>query len=168
VAKGPVDLVSQTKWLKGEMQHFFLDFRRWRRFSTRYKLEWKKERFGEATRPSIPNERGIYVFTAELSPGKLPSHGYILYMGITGDVSNATLRSRYAQYLRQHNTQRGRPAITYMLSNWEDDLFFNFATFPNKAVDLSKLENAFLDSVNPPMNKRDLGATITNAKAAAF
>ncbi|RWP51058.1 hypothetical protein [Mesorhizobium sp.] len=168
MAKALVDLVSQTKWFKGELQHFFLDLRRWRKFRTRYKLDWQRERFAEASGPKIPDERGIYVFTAELSPGKLPPHGYILYMGITGDISNATLKSRYAQYIRQHKTMNGRPAITYMLANWEEDLFFNFVPLPNKSIDLSHLEKAFLSAVVPPMNKRDIEATITNAKAAAF
>jgi hypothetical protein len=55
-----------------------------------------------------------------------------------------------------------------MLNNWRDDLFFNFVPLPNRAVDLRKLEKAFIGAIVPPMNKSDLEATIRKAKAAAF
>ena len=42
------------------------------------------------------------------------------------------------------------------------------ATLPNPSVDLGKIEKAFINAIMPPVNKRDLEATIGAAKAAAF
>lgn len=162
------DLVNFTKKYKGDSHSFFLDLKNWRRFKTRYKLTWQKLRFGDINHPSIPKERGIYAFTIELDPSKLPMHGYILYIGITGDDSNANLYKRYAQYLLNLKNEDGRPAVFYMLDNWADDLFFNFVPLPDKTIDLAKLETALLNAVLPPVNKRDLEASITAVKAAAF
>lgn len=162
------DLVNFTKKYKGDLHSFFLDMRSWRKFKTKYKLSWQKLRFGEANHSSIPKERGIYAFTLELSPCKLPTHGYILYIGITGDESEANLYKRYAQYLLNLKNQDGRPAVYYMMDNWSDDLFFNFVPLPNKTIDLAKIERALLNALVPPVNKKDLEADITAGKAAAF
>jgi len=162
------DLVNFTKKYKGELAEFFMDLKSWRRFKTRHTLDWQKIRFGEAHHSSVPEERGIYVFTVELSPTKLPGHGYILYVGITGADSAANLYKRYAQYLGHLKNQDGRPAVYFMLDNWADDLFFNFVTLPNTKVDLAKIEKSIINAVIPPVNKRDLEATITSAKAAAL
>lgn len=76
------DLVTHTKKYKGELHEFFLDMSSWRKFKTRYSLNWQKLRFREDSHSAVPKLRGIYTFTVELSPAKLPSHGYIMYMGI--------------------------------------------------------------------------------------
>jgi hypothetical protein len=162
------DLVNFTKKYKGDSHSFFLDMKNWRKFKTRYNLNWQKLRFGDASHHSVPKERGIYAFTLELAQCKLPLHGYILYIGITGDDSSANLYKRYAQYLLNLKNEDGRPAVFYMMDNWPDDLFFNFVPLPNKKIDLAKLEKDLLNALIPPVNKKDLGATITAAKAAAF
>jgi hypothetical protein len=162
------DLVNFTKKYKGELHSFFLDMKSWKKFKTRFKLDWKKIRFDASGRSGIPQERGIYAFTLELASAKLPPHGYILYVGITGDDSNANLQKRYGQYLLNLANEDGRPAVFYMMNNFKDDLFFNFVALPNPSVDLSKIEKAFINAIMPPVNKRDLEATIGAAKAAAF
>ena len=162
------DIVNFTKKYKGDLYEFFLDLKRWRKFKTRHNLTWQKLSFGEATRAFVPKERGIYAFTVELAPSKLPMHGYILYMGITGDTSGANLYKRYAQYLRQMKNKDGRPRVSMFLENWADDLFFNFVPLPNPRVDLAKLERDFLNAVIPPINIKDFSAEITAVRAAAF
>ena len=162
------DLVDFTTKYKVALHEFFLDLNRWRKFKTRHKLDWQKKPFIEASKPDIPEERGIYVFTAELPNAKLPSHGYILYMGITGDTSEATLNKRFNQYLLNLKNEDGRPAVYFMLKNWERHLQFNFVPLSNKSISLARIERAFLGALIPPVNKRDLGAEITAVKAATF
>jgi hypothetical protein len=162
------DLVNFTKKYKGNLHSFFLDMKSWKKFKSRFKLDWKKIRFDAIGHATVPQERGIYAFTVELAPTKLPPHGYILYVGITGDDSNANLYRRYNQYLLNLQNEDGRPAVFYMMKNFEDHLFFNFVALPNQAIDLAKIERAFINAVMPPVNKRDLEASIGAAKAAAF
>jgi len=162
------DLVEHTKKYKGNLHEFFLSMPAWRKFKTRYTLAWQKERFTEASHAKIPQQRGIYAFTLELSPSKLPAHGYILYVGITGDTSAATLHSRFGQYVGHWKKKDGRPMVLYMLDNWAGDLFFNFVPLPDKKVDLAKLEKAVINAIMPPVNKRDFEADIAAPKAAAF
>jgi hypothetical protein len=162
------DLVDFTKKYKGNLHEFFLDMKSWKKFKTRFRLDWQKARFEQANLAVIPKERGIYAFTIELASAKLPPHGYILYVGITGDDSDANLYKRYSQYLLNLKNEDGRPAVVYMMKNWSGDLFFNFVPLPNKSVNLEKIESAFINSVMPPINKRDFSAEIRAAKAATF
>lgn len=163
------DLVNQTKKYKAELYDFFLDLKKWRAFRSRYRLDWQKVRFDEAGQATVPKERGIYAFTAELSPAKLPAHGYILYVGITGDESEAAnLYKRYGQYLANQRKEDGRPAVSFMLQNWAGDLFFNFVPLPNKTINLARIESSFINALMPPTNKRDIEADLRAAKAAAF
>lgn len=162
------DLVNFTKKYKGESHSFYLNMKNWRKFKSRYNLMWEKVKFAPSNRSAIPKERGIYAFVLELSPTKLPPHGYILYVGITGDDSNSNLYKRYGQYLLAHRNQDGRPAVYYMMDNWSEELFFHFVPLPNINIDLAKMERAFINAVLPPVNKRDIDAKITSAKAAVF
>jgi hypothetical protein len=162
------DLVNFTKKYKGNLHSFFLDMRSWKKFKTKFKLDWKKTRFDVSGHSAVPQERGIYAFTLELYPTKLPPHGYILYVGIAGDDSNSNLYKRYSQYLLNLQNEDGRPAVFYMMKNFKAHLFFNFIALPNKAVDLAKIEKVFINAVMPPVNKRDFDANIGAAKAATF
>jgi len=100
---------------------------------------------------------------------KLPAHGYILYVGITGDESEAAnLYKRYGQYLAHQRKEDGRPAVSFMLQNWAGDLFFNFVPLPNKAVNLARIESSFINALVPPINKRDIEGVLRAAKAATF
>ncbi len=163
------DLVNLTKKFKGDSHEFFLNLNRWRRFNSVHALAWSKEKFNKSSKGKIPQERGLYIFTVELSTGLLPPHGYIMYAGITGDTSdNRDLRVRYGDYLRQLDKEDGRPAVYYMLKNWSKDLFFNYVALPDKKVDLAALEQSLLQAVIPPVNIRDLGAEVTAVKKAKF
>lgn len=162
------DIFDLTAKYKAGERRFFLDMERWRNFRTRYRLDWQKTRFEAANLATVPEVRGIYAFTLELAPSKLPSHGYILYVGITGDKSAANLRKRCAQYLRHLRDKTGRPRVLNMLHTWQSDLFFNFVPLPNSSIDLAKIERAMLDAIVPPVNDRDMSAEITAARKAAF
>jgi len=162
------DLVDRTKRFKGELQWFSLGTDQWRSFKTRYKLKWEKARFDTASQATVPRERGVYVFTLEFAGAKLPPHSYVLYVGITGDTSGANLQRRYGQYLRNLRTEAGRPAVVYMMMNWREELYFNYVALPNKNSNLAKLERDLISSMMPPFNKRDIRATIGDAKAATF
>lgn len=162
------DLIDFTAKYKSAVHEFFLDLNSWRKFKTRYKLSWHKLPFSEASKADIPEVRGIYAFTVELTDCKLPPHGYILYMGITGNSSDANLKKRFSQYLLHLKNEDGRPAVYIMLKKWQRDLQFNFVPLPSKSIDLAKIERAFLGALIPPVNKKDLGADITAVKAADF
>jgi hypothetical protein len=162
------DLVDFTQRFKGHEHAFYLDAASWRGFTSPVALHWQRVRFGEATRNQVPQVRGLYVFTLEVTDIGLPSHGYIMYVGETGNTSAATLRSRYGQYLRDLAKQDGRPAVYYMMENWRDDLFFNFVEIPDSTIDVKAIQNGFIDAVIPPVNKRDMDAKIMAGKAAAF
>ncbi|MCK1397022.1 GIY-YIG nuclease family protein [Bradyrhizobium sp. 4] len=162
------DIVDLTERYKADSHGFFLNVKRWKKFKSKHRLDWQKTRFEAANVSAIPSERGIYAFTLELSPTKLPAHGYIMYVGITGNTSSSNLRRRYAQYLRELSDPKGRPRVVFMLNKWNGDLFFNFVPLPKQSVDLDKLEKAMLDAIIPPINQRDFNAEIASARKAAF
>lgn len=163
------DLVAHTKKYKGNLHGFFLDMKSWSKFRTSAKLNWQRVDFTPSNQCVIPRMRGIYVFSAESRTPKLPPHGYILYLGLTGDeASDSNLYRRYGEYVRQQARKTGRPAVTYMLDNWSDHLTFYFCPIKNPNVSLAQIETRFLNAVIPPINKRDMDAAIISVQAAAF
>lgn len=162
------DLVRDIDHYKANCWKFFLDLKAWRNFQTSFPLIWTKLRFDENNHSQIPKTRGIYAFTIALEPSLLPNHGYILYMGITGDTSEATLHSRFKQYCNDSKKKKGRPRVYNALERWNGDLFFSFVPIPDKRRSLSKIEREFLSAIIPPINERDITASISNARRAAF
>lgn len=162
------DLVKVSDEYAAQFTKFYLDPAGWRTFETPTALAWQKIRFTEENSSKVPTERGIYVFSVEHQPSQFPSHGYILYAGISGNTSGAHLRRRYNQYLRHQKTGEGRPRVIYMLQKWPSDLFFSYCPLPDGAIDLAKLETSLLGALSPPMNTRDFPAKISAARRARF
>jgi len=162
------NLVNFTKRYKAEKHSFYMDVASWKKFTSPIALNWTRIAFGEATRTQVPTVRGLYVFTVVAPTLGLPEHGYILYVGETGNTGGATLRFRYGQYLANLNNEDGRPAVFYMMDNWKDDLFFNFVPVPDATIDVKAIQNSFIDALIPPVNKRDIDAKIAAGKAADF
>ncbi|MEB1547621.1 hypothetical protein VDQ94_01675 [Xanthomonas campestris pv. campestris] len=147
------DLIADADRVSAYMRKFNIDAQRWKAFQPPLKLIWSKFRFSEANRPNIPKERGLYAFTLSHEPSGFPDHGFIMYIGITGDTSKATLRSRYGQYLASLRRGNGRPKVYGMLERWNGDLFFNFAPIPDKKISLTEIEDELLAAIIPPINE---------------
>jgi hypothetical protein len=167
LANPGLDLVRQTDKLKAEERQIFLDLKSWRSFRTTHALKWQKTRFKKPN-PAIPKVRGLYAFTLELFPTILPPHGYILYVGITGDKAARTLRERYNEYFVEARSANARPKVQYMLVKWQRDLFFNYVELPDPSIDLKELESAFINAVRPPVNERDFRAKVSRPRRAKF
>lgn len=162
------DVIADTDRYKANLYQFCLDLKAWRQFRSKFQLSWTKLRFEVGSQVMIPKVRGIYAFTLALDSSTLPDHGYILYMGITGDSSHGTLNTRFGQYLGDLKRHDGRPKVYNVLMRWKDDLFFSFVPIPDRRISLRKLESEFLSAVNPPINERDFEARISNYRRAAF
>jgi len=143
-------------------QHFTLSPPLWHSFQPAPALSWQCVKFGKSTANQVPKVRGIYAFVIQFQdhdapPIVLPSHGYITYVGITGQRSSRrTLRDRYGDYLQEKERPK-RVQIGFMLNNWPDDLYFHFAKV-DAAVDLAGLETALNDAIMPPYGTNDFSA----------
>jgi hypothetical protein len=162
----PLDFVSTVNYnLKAFSVDFVINPKHLHKFSTAAKLNWKKVRFISQNKPLIPKERGIYAFILEHNDSPLPPHGYVMYIGISGDKSQHTLRDRFGNYLRDKIVNK-RPSIHYLLNNWEKCLFFHYAVVLDKRVSLSKLEKNMSDALVPPFSTNDFSGEIRQARKA--
>lgn len=159
----PHDFQSNVDKLGSYKQTFVLSPDSWSKFAPAPALNWQSVRFAPGNLNAVPDERGIYAFVIQFQdhaalPRPLPSHGYVMYGGITGHLAaNRTLRKRYADYLREK--QRGkRPKIARMM-RWSDHLFFHYSTV-DAAVALDKLEHALNDAIMPPSVTNDFSAEV--------
>lgn len=149
--------------------HFYVDIKKWRAFKSSAQLDWQRTRFLTSNKSSVPQERGIYTFTVMMDDPSMPTHGYILYMGIAGDKkSGGNLQLRYGQYLADARRMNKRRKVCLMLDKWRDDLFFNFAPIPDKRVSLAKIERSFLSAIVPPINETDIEASVRDARDATW
>lgn len=150
--------------LKVYQQSVILDPTRWRTFQTQVPLQWRSLKFEQALLPSVPDVRGVYMFVVQFQdhaifPLRLPTHGYIMYGGITGKIANTgTLRLRFQNYLREQRRAK-RMQIYSMLNKWKDDIYFHYSTV-DPQMDLGGLEIALNDAIIPPLVTNDFSAEV--------
>jgi hypothetical protein len=125
---------------------FVLSPSRWRAVAHAMPLIWTKVAFTKDNRKKIPKTRGLYAFVVLHDSSYFPPHGYLMYVGITGDESsNRNLRLRYGEYLRDKEKGGDRAKIVVMLNKFADDVYFYFVQISDRRRSLSKLEDDLLD-----------------------
>lgn len=160
-----LDLVKSTDELIAFGRQFVISPKQLKKFSTLASLVWKKVEFTSANKASIPKSRGVYAFVVEHNDHGLPPHGYVMYVGISGDTSKRTLQVRYGDYL-QDKIRDKRANIHYLLNKWDECLFFHYAEVKDRRVKLSKIEKDMSDALLPPFSKKDFSAKIRKIKKA--
>lgn len=134
-----------------------------------FPLHWSSIKFNDATQiHNIPDDmRGIYAFVVAAESPFLPTHGYIMYIGIAGFRSKRSLRARYQDYL---DTKRvlDRPNVMGMVATWHDVLRFFFAPVDNQVTSeqLEALECTLNSAWMPPYVDRDVDATTRKMRKA--
>lgn len=162
----PLDFVHAVEELKASGAVFVLHPESWRRCTGIGYLKWQEVQFTASARGAIPSERGVYAFIVRPSGDGFPPHGYLMYVGITGDTStHRSLRKRYGNYLAEQRVRK-RPAIHYMLTKWKDDVYFCYAPVSDRRISLARLERKLNDAFLPPCSKNDLSAEIRQRRAA--
>ena len=120
-----------------------------------YTLSWEKLRFTEANHATVSDKRGIYAFVVSVETALIPSHGYIVYVGITGARAPRSLKQRYGDYLRERRLGSKRPRIRTMFELWGEHLDFWFAPCPDVTLDLEALERELNTLIIPPFVEKD-------------
>jgi hypothetical protein len=151
--------------LKPYRETFTLSPKQLRKFATTAKLDWAKVKFTAGNHSFVPLARGVYAFVVEHNISQLPPHGYVMYVGITGDSGKHNLRRRYGNYLRDKRIDK-RAGIHYMLNNWAASMYFHYAVVSDKRYSLATLESQIADALIPPFNKQDFSAEIRKATKA--
>lgn len=155
-----VAFVEAVERFRAERRSFYLSPERWNSSRVDIKLEWEEVRFTDAYKDNIPDKRGIYAFIVRHINDHFPVHGYIMYVGITGDVSaSRTLKKRFRDYLQEQKRNK-RPKVHYMLQKYPDNLYFNFVPLEDEDVDLGQLEIDLNDTLVPPVGRKDFSAEI--------
>lgn len=130
-------------------------------FENRAGLIWKRLRFIPSNLLKVPDERGVYVFVVAAPRKGLPSHGYVMYGGKAGDGDH-TLKKRFKDYL-QYKKRPIRPRIYRFLNDFEEALYFFYATILDTTIDLESIEKSINDAMLPPMVRNDFSAAVRNA-----
>ena len=135
-----------------------------------FPLHWKSVKFDDPAQiGDIPNnKRGVYAFVVAADASTLPTHGYIMYIGIAGFRSARSLRARYRDYLNTTKVLE-RPLVMRMIATWHDVLRFFFAPVDNNVTSgqLELLERTLNTAWMPPCVDRDVDAA-TRAMQKAF
>jgi hypothetical protein len=128
-----------------------LDRRQWGKAPPRH-LTWIPIPFppDKATRRSLPNDSGVYVFVAEPTLFSLPQTSTLLYVGKAKQI-----RSRIRAYigeLKIRFAKSGRPHIWRMTHVWHGHLKYYYTTTANVTA-AEDLEEEMLEALNPYFNK---------------
>ena len=154
------DFVEKADALLADIRRFLVSPKRWRTSRVKTPINWTFLAFTEANRLLVPEEAGVYAFVVRHQNDHFPSHGFIMYIGITGAKGNGrTLRNRYGDYLREQKKHK-RPKIHYMLNKYPNDLQFAYAAIADPAFDLEALELDLNDAIVPPVVVKDFTAEI--------
>ena len=144
-------------------REFLLWKTQWNRYPNPIPLDWKCVRFKRANKDQIPSSKGIYAFFVEPRIANFPSHGYLMYIGQTGQKGNHNLRKRFGNYLGKSESKKRR-SIRYMLNKWKGYLYFYYVEIDPNQINLEQLERTLLDTFTPPFVKKGFSGRI---KAAA-
>ncbi len=134
--------------------------RLWNAFSIGQALTWSVFRFNENSRVLIPNQQGVYAFL--IAPGIAGdlNVSYLMYIGET----ERPLRTRFAEYLREAQSDQIRPKLLRILPLYPDHLLFACAPLPSGVVP-KDVEAALIEAFLPPGNDQ-LPATIRRPRRA--
>lgn len=131
-------------------------------------LTWNSIPYGDQEIDKVPNDkRGIYAFAVCKESNVLPSHCYVLYIGIAGRRSNRSLRARYRDYLNAKKILK-RDRIAQMIGTWRPVLRFFFASVDEAmtGTELETLEKQLNAALLPPKAEGDLEAVIKRQRRA--
>lgn len=154
------DFVQKVDAVKADSRRFYVSPARWRKSRVTTALHWCKVKFLRDNKSLIPAQRGIYAFTVQHDNDHFPPHGFIMYIGITGEVAkNRTLQKRFMDYLYEKKRAK-RPKVHYMLNKYEKDLYFYYCPIADGGIDLGELELNLNDAILPPVVVKDFSAEI--------
>lgn len=140
-------------------QAFILWTTQWNNYPNPIPLNWKCVKFEKDNRDQIPSKKGIYAFFVEPRIANLPSHGYLMYIGQTGQDSNHHLRKRFGDYIGKRESTK-RHSIKYLLNTWRGYLYFYYAEVDPDQINLKQLETILLDTFTPPFVKEGFSGKI--------
>lgn len=103
----------------------------------------------------------MYAFAIHIQSDALPTHGYILYIGIAGKDSERSLRERYRDYLTESHII-GRPKVRRMIVRWSSVLHFFFAPVESDVSSdyLKEIEKQLNTAFLPPFSPGDIEAGV--------
>ena len=131
-------------------------------------LEWQSIKYGWNEIEQIPaDKRGLYAFVAQHQNSVLPSHGYVMYIGVAGKKSNRSLRDRYRDYLYPGMIRR-RIHIVRMIGTWHPILRFFYAPVGDEisSQDLLTIERQLNTALMPPFSIQDLDGSVREMRRA--
>jgi hypothetical protein len=151
------DLIEMTDQIKADSQRFVLSPQQWAKLRRELSLHWESVRFDVGNERNVADKRGVYAFIIENRHTALPSHGYIMYIGMTGHANERTLQKRFTSYTAEKQKAK-RAGIYYMLNKWQGNVYFHFASVLDRRKSLKKLEAELCDALVPPINSNDFSA----------
>jgi len=152
-------ILTNDKILQDDKQrwrYFCIDTRHWEA-STKlihtFKPVWHETIFDVASRTSIPEKQGIYMFVLKPLNESIANfqHKYILYVGQT-----INLRQRFGTYFGYINSKKPSDQLKRIMTLvWQGKLQFHYFEATNLTSDeLTDIEFDLIDTIVPPMNSR--------------
>jgi hypothetical protein len=89
-------------------------------------LAWAAFPFKDSSRASVPHAPGVYAFLVVPSIAGDLNVSYLMYIGET----ERTLRSRFAEYIREAQEDKIRPKLLRILPLYPEYLMFACASVP--------------------------------------
>lgn len=138
---------------------FVLAPMRWVLSSPQVNLRWRRVRFGQANKCSVPRTtRGVYSFVVHPTVTGQPTGAYVFYVGKVGAPDNTRgFHDRYREYLGELATDDPvRIQIALGLEQWQDAMWFYWAPV-RKASQIAQCERSLIQCLKPPWNKTGTG-----------
>lgn len=160
------EFVERVERFKAERRSFYLSPDRWNNSRVKIPLEWAEIKFEQGSKAQVPDNGGIYAFIVKHPNDHFPPHGFVMYIGITGERGKErTLRDRFGEYLYE-KAKNKRVKLHFMLNKYKENLYFNYVALDAHDVDLSQLEIDLNDALVPPVGTKDFSAEIRQLRDA--
>jgi len=133
-------------------RNFILSPEQWETLNGAYlDYNWHEIKFSEINRDTLPEEGGLYFFTA--SPKKTNANflNFLFYIGETQDINK-----RYSDYLDKiDNPKSGQYKVYTIIEDFPDNLYFHYVLLPGiDRVERKTIENILITGYIPPINTK--------------
>lgn len=129
---------------------------RWKSASIAKTPKWIEVKFESKTASCVPTTPGIYAFCIAVDCDIAPRNTVVAYIG----KAEASLRSRFQNYLNLKRRRLGQVLIRRLLRHWGDDLSFMYWSINDNKCDLHGIEEKLNDAIIPPFVKKDYSASV--------
>jgi hypothetical protein len=139
----------------------------WKKYKSKYGLQWNEVKFILGSANSVPTTSGLYAFVVTPPADDFPPSNWLFYIGEVGATggNGRTLRARYKEYLSELKRMT-RPSISTVLNRYRKYTSFYYCELDWQLTNIKVVESELISALWPPVNRADFELDVRSVRRA--